>query len=91
MIMNSKMLLVFLGVFFIIEAVFSALYYSKLDLPLILRIIRIVFGIILIGLGTRNLPTEQIPLYLFIALLCLISLFSGYILGVIFPWRVSVG
>ena len=89
--MNDKIMLIFLGTFFIMEAVFSALYYRKLDLPLILRIMRIIFGIVLIGLGTKNLPIEHIPLYLLVALLCLISLLSGYILGAIFPWGVRIG
>ena len=87
--MKSKILLVFLGVFFIIEAVFSILYYRKIDLPLILRGLRIVFGVLLIGLGTRNIPMEKIPTYLLIALLCLISLISGYLLGVIFPLKIN--
>ena len=75
------LVLTFLGVLFIVEALISILYYRHdLNILQAVRVVRILCGTYLLIRGLITIK-KNIPLGLTVAVMCLISLILGYFLG----------
>lgn len=79
--MNTPLILIFFGVFFCADAIASMIYYGGYDYPQIGRVIRVIFGVVLIMMGLSSMLFEDIPIYFVVALFCMVSILCGYIAG----------
>jgi hypothetical protein len=79
--MNGSLILIFFGTFFCADAIASMIYYGGYDIPQIGRVIRVIFGLVLIAMGLSSMLFEDIPIYIIICLFCMVSILCGYFAG----------
>jgi hypothetical protein len=76
------LLLFFLGVFFIFEAIASIVLGEKeFTGQDALRVIRIIGGFVLLFMATDAFDYHEIGLYFWVALFCVMCLTSGFVLA----------
>jgi hypothetical protein len=79
--MNESLVLIFFGTFFCADAIASMVYYGGYDIPQVGRVIRVIFGLVLITMGLSSMLFENIPIYIIICLFCMVSIICGYFVG----------
>ena len=79
--MNESLILIVFGTFFCADAIASMVYYGGYDIPQVGRVIRVIFGLMLIAMGLSNMLFEDIPIYIIVCLFCMVSILCGYFAG----------
>jgi hypothetical protein len=95
--MNGSLILIFFGTFFCADAIASMIYYGGYlriedsydranrrfvdHIPQVGRVIRVIFGLVIIAMGLSSMLFENIPIYIIICLFCIVSIICGYFVG----------
>ncbi|BDC35905.1 hypothetical protein MTLP_05870 [Candidatus Methanoliparum sp. LAM-1] len=79
--LKMSLILIFFGTFFCADAIASMIYYGGYNIPQVGRVIRVIFGSMLIAFGISDMLLEDIPLYVIVCFFCIISILCGYLLG----------
>ena len=79
--MNESLILIVFGTFFCADAIASMVYYGGYDIPQVGRVIRVIFGLVLIAMGISSMLFENIPIYIIICLFCMVSILCGLFVG----------